>query len=144
VNVVCALCVSRECAVRRLQRFLALRKSVMDEDAVETSCGRCMNALRTFCARCNCKYDILAYFAASPQRANRFSERCSNALASPFGVTGALDSVYGFHNKRHMLNVILKNHVPNYFSLSSGLIGYVLLNVKTYVIVFLCHILQVS
>jgi len=34
-----------------------------------------------------------AYFAATPQRADRFLERCTNAVASPFGVTGTLSAL---------------------------------------------------
>jgi len=34
------------------------------------------------------------YSAAIPQRADMVLERCTNAVATPFGVTGALDA-YG-------------------------------------------------
>jgi len=34
------------------------------------------------------------YSAAIPQRADMVLERCTNAVATPFGVTGALDMSY--------------------------------------------------
>jgi len=36
-----------------------------------------------------------AYLAATPQRADRVLERCTNAVASPFGVTGSLSNSTG-------------------------------------------------
>ena len=63
------------------------------EHDVGTSCGRCRDALRTLCSRDNGQIKYLeAYFAATPQRADRFLERCTNDVASPCGVTEALDN----------------------------------------------------
>ena len=55
-------------AVNTLQQLLARRKSVMD--AIKTLWERRADAERTL--------------------ADMFSERCTNAMRSPFGVTGAL------------------------------------------------------
>ena len=35
-----------------------------------------------------------AYFAATPQRADMVLERCTNAVATPFGVTGAKEAFF--------------------------------------------------
>ena len=53
-----------------------------------TSCGRCRDAVRLCVNAKTCKFDILTYFAAIPQRADMVLERCTNAVPSPFGVTG--------------------------------------------------------
>jgi len=75
-------------AVNTLQQLLARRRNAMD--AIKTlweSCGDAVRTLRT-------RYDwqiwyFYTYFAATPQHADRFSERCTNAMASPFGITEA-------------------------------------------------------
>jgi len=61
------------------------------KDAVGTSCGRCRDAMRTLCTRYNWQiWYFYVYSAAIPQRADMVLERCTNAVATPFGVTGAL------------------------------------------------------
>ena len=80
-------------AVSMLHQLIARCKSVMD--AVRALCERRVGVVhvddvRTLCARWNRHiWYILAYFAPSPHRADMFSERCTNAMESPIGVTCA-------------------------------------------------------
>jgi len=76
------------------------------QQAAATSCapvkrhGRYKDAVGTLCVRCaDVVYTLLlanlifwAYFAATSQRADRFSVRYTSAVALPFGVTGALST----------------------------------------------------
>jgi len=76
-------------AVNTLQQLLARCENVMD--AVGTLCGRCRDAVRTLFTRYNWQnWYFYVYSAAIPQRADMVLERCTNAVATPFGVTGAL------------------------------------------------------
>ena len=51
-----------------------------------------IDAVRTLCARCTLlANDIFRYVSRRPHSALVFFERCTNAVASPFGVTGALE-----------------------------------------------------
>jgi len=55
-------------------------------DAVGTSCGRCRDAVKTLCARCDWQFEK---FHGDPKLADSFSERCTHNVASPFSVTWA-------------------------------------------------------
>jgi len=83
-NAVCAPLVRRVHAVNTLLQMLARRRSVMG--ALKTLWERRVDAEGLLWGRC-----VKRCFAATPQRADRFLERCTNDVASPFGVTGALD-----------------------------------------------------
>jgi len=51
-------------------------------DVVGTPRGRCVHAIIG-------KFGILGVFRGDPQRADKFIKRCTEVVASPFGVTGA-------------------------------------------------------
>jgi len=68
------LCARRERAVNTLQQLL-------------TRLWRCKDIVYTLLLANLLFY---AYFMVTPQRADRFSKRCTNAVTSPFGVTWAL------------------------------------------------------
>ena len=60
-------------------------------DAVKTLWERCVDAAGTLLGRCvHAITGKCGIFAAIPQRADMVFERCTNAVATPFGVTGAL------------------------------------------------------
>jgi len=78
----------RERTLNTMRQLVARRRSVMDAiktrwerrvDAVGTLWGLCVHAITD-------KFDILSAFCGDP---TSFSERCTNAEASPFCVTGA-------------------------------------------------------
>ena len=64
------------------------------KDAVGTSCGRCKDAVGTLWGCCvhalTDKFDIFRCISRPSHNAYMVLECCTNAVASPFGVTGAL------------------------------------------------------
>ena len=92
VRAVTTLCARRERAVYTLQQLLARCKSVMEAiktlwecrvDAVGTLWGRCVHAITG-------KFDIVGVFRGDHTARRQVLERCTNAVASLFGETGAL------------------------------------------------------
>jgi len=78
------LCARRVRAVNTLQQLIARCENVMDD--VKTLWERRVDAVGTLWLT---NLIFLVYSAAIPQRADMVLERCTNAVASPFGVTGA-------------------------------------------------------
>ena len=68
------------------------------KDAVGTSCGRCKDAVGTLWGCCvhalTDKFDIFRCISRRSHNAYMVLECCTNAVASPFGVTGALHYWY--------------------------------------------------
>jgi len=81
----CARCEHAAATACALWKRLRLCK-----DAVGTSCGRCRDAVRTLCDAITDTFDILGVFRGDPTaRWHGFRTLHTNAVASPFGVTGA-------------------------------------------------------
>jgi len=70
-------------------RVHAWRRHV--NSVLDSAFGMHFDFVRTLCTRYNWQiWYFKAYFVATRQPADRFSERCTNTVASPFGVTGLL------------------------------------------------------
>ena len=96
VWTLCARCVLAVCAVST--SWAGRKNAAASSRTLKEWHGRCKDAVGTSCERSKddvgtlsqANFIFLSSFAATSQRADRFSERCSYALACPFGVTGAL------------------------------------------------------